>query len=98
MNKNRDMSLPTNTNKDEIADKFFTDKVAKIRSDLDKKTLSIRNEDSHTVIKLKENILYIYKPISTSICKRSHKNYNELTIKIIQLTLAVRGYTFIYNN
>ena len=38
MNKNRDMSLPTNINKDEITDKFaefFTDKVARIRSDLD---------------------------------------------------------------
>ena len=38
MSKNRDISLPTIINKDEIADKFaefFTDKVAKIRSDLD---------------------------------------------------------------
>ena len=40
MNKNRDMSSPTNIKKDVIADKFaefFTDKVAKIQSDLDKR-------------------------------------------------------------
>ena len=58
--QNYDMSLPTNINKDEIADKFaefFSDKVAKIRSDLDKKTPSIQNKDSHTAIKLKENTL-----------------------------------------
>ena len=60
MNKNRDMSLPSNINKDLIADKFaefFTDKVANIRSDLDEKTPSIRNEDSHTAIKPNENTL-----------------------------------------
>ena len=73
MSKNRAMSLPANMNKDEIADKFaelFTDKVAKSRSDLDKKTLSIRNEDSHTAIKLKENILNQFKPASVDGVKK----------------------------
>ena len=73
MNKNRDMSLPTNKNKDEIADKFaefFTDKVAKIQSDLDKKTTSIRNEDFHTTIKIKENILNKFQPASVDEGKK----------------------------
>ena len=67
MNKNRDMFSPTNINKKEIADKFaefFTDKVTKIRSDLDEKTPSIQNEDSHTAIKPKENILNQFQPAS----------------------------------
>ena len=57
--------LPTNINKDEIADKFaefFTDNVGKIRSDVDKKTPSIRNKDFHTAIKLKENTLNQFQP------------------------------------
>ena len=80
--KNRDMSLPTNMNKDEIADKFaelFTDKVATIRSDLDKKTLSIRNEDSHADIKLKENILNQFQPASVDGVKKvitHQRNYS----------------------
>ena len=72
MNKNRDMSLPTNLNKDEIANKFaefLIDKVAKIRSDLDKKAPSIRNEDSHTAIKPKENILSQFQPASVDEVK-----------------------------
>ena len=105
MNKNRDMSLPTNIIKDEIADKFtefFTDEVATTRSDLDKKPPSIRNEDSHTTIKIKDNILNQFQPASVDEVK---KNYNELTIEIMftrpityQLTEAVRGHTFTYNN
>ena len=100
MNKNRDMFLPTNIIKDEIADKFtefFT-----IRSDLGKKTPSIRNEDSHTTIKIKDNILNQFQPASVDEVKIF---YNELTIEIMftrpityQLTEAVRGYTFTYNN
>ena len=67
------MTLPTNINKDEIADKFaefFTDKVTKIWSDLDKKTLSIWNEDSRTATKLKENILNQFQPASVDKVKQ----------------------------
>ena len=87
MNKNRDMSLPTNINKDEIADKFaefFTDKVAKIRLDPDKKTPSIRNEDSHTAIKIKENILHQFQPASVDEVKK--------------IIMNSPPYTFTYNN
>ena len=73
MSKNRDMSLPTNINKDEIADKFaefFRDKLAKIRSDLDKKTPSIQNEVSHTAIKIKENTLNQFQPPSVDEVKK----------------------------
>ena len=73
MNKNRHMFLPTNINKDEIADKFavfFRDKLAKIRSDLDKKTPSIQNEVSHTAIKIKENTLNQFQPPSVDEVKK----------------------------
>ena len=73
IDKNRDMSLPTIINKDEIADKFaefFPDKAAKIRSNLDKKTPSIWNEVSHTAIKLEENILNKFQPASVDDIKK----------------------------
>ena len=97
------MTLLTNINKDEIADKFavfFTDKVAKIRSDLDKKTPSIWNEDAHTAIELKDNILNQFQPASVEEVKKIIMNSPSKSCSLDPLptNLLKRGYNFTCNN
>ena len=67
MNKNRDMSLPTHSNKEDLANKFaefFTDKVVKNRSDLDKQAPSICHENGHIVLDPNDIILDSFQPAS----------------------------------
>ena len=73
MNTDRELVLPTNSDKEDLAEKFskfFTDKVANIRSQLDKQSSSISHDDVHVSQHCNENVLDTFQQASIDEVKK----------------------------